>query len=134
MGKQYVTLAQAQRRLPQVKKLLQQALHHKRMLDLALSIDLQYEDEVEDAHFDTTFHKEFHRLSYDFYRAMELLEKKGVLVRDINIGLIDFLSLHQKREICLCFRLGEKKITHWHDVDSGFMGRRPVEELKKIVH
>lgn len=133
MSKQYVTLAQAQRRLPHVKKLLSQALHHKNMLHMALSVDLQYEDELEDSHFDTKFHKEFHRLSYDFYQILETLEKKGVLIRDLDSGLIDFISFHNNREICLCFRLGEEKITHWHEVDAGFTGRRPIEELKRVL-
>ena len=101
------------------------------MLHLAISVNIEYADEIEDQRFDTAFNKEFHRLSYEFYTQLEFLETLGVIVRDIDIGLIDFLSVHENREICLCFRLGEKRITHWHECADGFTGRRPIEELKR---
>ena len=42
-------------------------------------------------------------------------------------GLVDFYSLREDRPIFLCWRLGEDRITHWHEVDSGFSGRQPID-------
>jgi len=131
MDKLYYTIEEAQKLLPEVCKILVRAMKQKQMLDLAASVDVEYEDEAVDHRFDTRFHKEFHRLSYEFYTQIELLETLGVVVRDIDIGLIDFLSLYHNKEICLCFKLGEKRITHWHESDAGFTGRRPLADLKK---
>jgi hypothetical protein len=45
-------------------------------------------------------------------------------------GLCDFPSLHEGREIYLCWRLGEPAVSHWHEVHTGFMGRQPISELE----
>ncbi len=50
----------------------------------------------------------------------------GVEVKDLDQGLIDFLSLRDGREVYLCWRLGEPTIAYWHDLDTGFAGRQPL--------
>jgi hypothetical protein len=50
----------------------------------------------------------------------------GVEVKDPATGLIDFRSLRGGEEVYLCWRLGEGRIAWWHDLDSGFQGRRPI--------
>jgi len=50
----------------------------------------------------------------------------GVEVKDPSTGLIDFRSLRGDEEVYLCWRLGEGRIAWWHDLDSGFQGRRPL--------
>jgi hypothetical protein len=45
-------------------------------------------------------------------------------------GLCDFPSLHEGREIYLCWRLGEPAVAHWHEVHTGYMGRQPISELE----
>jgi hypothetical protein len=50
----------------------------------------------------------------------------GVEVKDPSTGLIDFRSLRAGEEIYLCWRLGVGSIAWWHDLDSGFQGRRPL--------
>ena len=41
-------------------------------------------------------------------------------------GLCDFYSKRDGREICLCWRLGEPEVAHWHELDAGFAGRKPL--------
>lgn len=60
--------------------------------------------------------------------ALERIEELGALVKDLDIGLIDFLSLYRGREVCLCWKLGEDKIGFWHGVDEGFRGRKAIDE------
>jgi hypothetical protein len=57
------------------------------------------------------------------------LVASGCILRDLEIGLVDFYSLARDRIICLCWRRGEAEIGHWHPVDQGFAGRRPLSEL-----
>ena len=52
----------------------------------------------------------------------------GVQVKDIDIGLLDFPCQVQGEVILLCWKMGEKDITHWHGTDEGFSGRKPIDE------
>jgi len=53
----------------------------------------------------------------------------GLTLRDIEHGLVDFPALVAGRQIWLCWQHGETAIGSWHDLDSGFSGRRPLAEL-----
>ena len=52
---------------------------------------------------------------------------RGIVVRDIEQGLIDFPGLRERRQIYLCWRLGEDAVNFWHDRETGFAGRQPLE-------
>jgi Uncharacterized conserved protein (DUF2203) len=58
--------------------------------------------------------------------GFEQLEELEVLVRDLDRGLVDFPSLVDGREVYLCWQLGEPEILHWHGLESGYAGRRPL--------
>ena len=62
-----------------------------------------------------------------FYEAMEILENTGVVVKGIEQGLLDFPSKRFDEDIWLCWKYGETEIKFWHEKDSGFMGRKPIE-------
>ncbi len=62
-----------------------------------------------------------------FYESVELLENTGVIVKSIEQGLLDFPSKRFEEEVCLCWKYGETDIKFWHEKDSGFMGRKPIE-------
>lgn len=53
----------------------------------------------------------------------------GVELRDLDRGEVDFPALLGGRIVCLCWRLGEERVSHWHETNAEFMQRRPVEEL-----
>lgn len=53
----------------------------------------------------------------------------GVELKDYSAGLLDFVAVHEGREVFLCWKLGEQTIAHWHEVDAGFASRQPVEAL-----
>lgn len=50
----------------------------------------------------------------------------GCLVKDLELGLVDFYALYQGRLVLLCWRSGETTISHWHERDAGFEGRQDV--------
>jgi hypothetical protein len=60
-------------------------------------------------------------------RAVEQLQRLGVLVKDLDRGLVDFPSLRDGEEVLLCWQVGEEEIAHWHGVDEGFAGRKPLD-------
>jgi hypothetical protein len=53
----------------------------------------------------------------------------GCTIKDIDTGLVDWLGKSGADEVLLCWRFGEKEVAFFHDLESGFAGRRPVSEL-----
>ena len=60
--------------------------------------------------------------------ALAEIDSIGVLVKDLDIGLLDFPCQVDGQTILLCWKLGEKAITHWHGVQEGFAGRKPIDQ------
>jgi hypothetical protein len=59
-------------------------------------------------------------------RLLAVLEEAGIVIRDIDRGLIDFPAIRDAREIYLCWELGEDEIAYWHELDAGYRGRQPL--------
>ncbi len=59
------------------------------------------------------------------------LSTVGVELKDYQAGLIDFVGRHDGRDVYLCWKLGEERITHWHEISAGFSGRKPVSLLRE---
>ncbi len=57
------------------------------------------------------------------------LDERGIVLRDIPTGLLDFPALVSGRQAWLCWRLGEERVGFWHDTNEGFAGRRPLATL-----
>ena len=60
-------------------------------------------------------------------QAIEGIHEFGCVVKDLDIGLIDFPTLFQGEEVYLCWKLGEAGIQFWHGVHEGFRGRKPID-------
>jgi hypothetical protein len=60
--------------------------------------------------------------------ALAEIDSIGVQVKDLDIGLLDFPCQVDGRIVLLCWKLGEKSITHWHGTEEGFAGRKPIDE------
>jgi hypothetical protein len=60
--------------------------------------------------------------------AIEQIHSFGCLVKDLDMGLIDFPTRLHGREVLLCWKLGEEGIGWWHGTDEGFRGRKPIDE------
>jgi hypothetical protein len=58
--------------------------------------------------------------------GVEALTRQGIVLRDADTGLIDFPAQREGRLVYLCWRPDEDRITHWHEVDAGFGGRKPL--------
>ena len=62
---------------------------------------------------------------------LQAIQEMGVLVKDLDIGLCDFPYLMNGRIVYLCWKLGEAEIHWWHEVNSGYTGRQPLENEKE---
>jgi len=52
----------------------------------------------------------------------------GVQVKDLEIGLLDFPCRVNGEIVLLCWKMGEPTITHWHNTEEGYAGRRPIDD------
>jgi hypothetical protein len=59
-------------------------------------------------------------------RCVARIHEVGALVKDLDVGLVDFPAMRDGEEILLCWRLGEAEVGFWHGLDEGFSGRKPL--------
>ncbi len=57
---------------------------------------------------------------------IERVREMGCEVKDIDQGLVDFRTVREGREVYLCWKLGEPDVRWWHELETGFAGRRPL--------
>jgi hypothetical protein len=62
--------------------------------------------------------------------CVERIQAAGVLVKDLDQGLLDFPALRDGEEILLCWRVGEGQIEYWHGLEEGFAGRKPIDDVE----
>jgi hypothetical protein len=131
----HFTLAQAEQLLPEVEQALRDALFHKSEYQAAEEelnrttqrIRMAGGSRVnptpilaERARRDTS--------ATALKEIFERVEEMGVLIKDLDIGLIDFLTRYHGQDVCLCWKLGEDRIRFWHGMEEGFRGRKPIDE------
>jgi hypothetical protein len=59
--------------------------------------------------------------------GLQKVQESGVLLKDLETGLVDFPCLVEDQEVYLCWKIGEPRIGFWHSVEEGFAGRKPVD-------
>jgi hypothetical protein len=59
-------------------------------------------------------------------RCVEGIQELGGMVKDVGEGLVDFLARREGEDVLLCWKLGEDEIAHWHGLEEGFAGRKPL--------
>lgn len=60
-------------------------------------------------------------------QLVERVNGLGCLVKDLDRGLVDFLSLREGNPVFLCWQFGEPAVAHWHTLEGGFAGRQAIE-------
>lgn len=58
---------------------------------------------------------------------MSSFEMKGIELKDIDLGLVDFPAIIQGEEVLLCWRQGEEQISYYHSREDGFAGRKRID-------
>jgi hypothetical protein len=129
------TLEEAQSLLPVLESLLKRAIEGKRSADefesdlagLAQRIYLSGGMRVNA----TTVARQRAEMEANLKRVRESIaeiDSIGVQVKDLESGLLDFPCRIDDQVVLLCWRMGEPSIEHWHTVEAGFQGRKPLDE------
>lgn len=125
MATRYFTVEEANNLLPELEPLVGQLLETRARV---VTQSRQMENLLQDLRVDVGG-PVASTMVRDFARIESLLGKiraYGCEVKDLNGGLIDFLSIRDGREVYLCWRYGEPRIAHYHELHTGFGGRRPL--------
>jgi len=135
MAERTFTLDEAQSLLPVLESLLRTAIHGKKIMDeiegeqqklqhyIALNVGT-FLNVIPLARRKAERAKAEQRAK----DALAEIDSIGVQVKDLDIGLLDFPCEVEAQIILLCWKLGEKSITHWHGTQEGFSGRKPIDE------
>ncbi len=126
----YFDVEDVQETLPQVERLVRKLMKLNKSISLLNSIEIDTADlSFQQFQNITKMNKTYHKLSFDFYKYLEALERIGCILKDVEQGLVDFYSRFEGRDILLCWKLGEKRIRYWHEISTGFQGRQPIVEI-----
>ena len=74
--------------------------------------------------------EELERAASELARCVERIQAEGVLVKDLDQGLLDFPALRGDEEVLLCWHVGEHEIAYWHGLEEGFAGRKPIDDVE----
>jgi hypothetical protein len=129
------TLAEAQRLIPEVDRLLRSALESKAEYEEAERVIQEFNERVMmlggvmvDRHRALGNKARRDAAAGQLRNSIEGVQETGCLIKDLDIGLVDFPTLFRGVEVYLCWKLGEAGIGFWHGVDEGFRGRKPIDQ------
>ena len=124
------TLAEANSTLPLVKRIVADIVkYHAKATGLRQRLVSQ--DARNQQQQNQTHASELERCVEQLQEFLGELTAVGAELKDFESGLIDFVGRHDGRDVYLCWKLGEESITHWHELDAGFAGRKPVATLRE---
>ncbi len=131
MEKKYFTVESAQKLIPKIKKSILRLQSLKKSVESVASVRIEpgalgQEELITTS---TKLSKEYHKLSYEFYLELERLEKNGCILKDLELGLVDFYNRFEERDIFLCWKIGESRLIAWHETDSGYSERQQIVDL-----
>jgi hypothetical protein len=134
MSDRTFTLEEAQSLLPVLESLLRTSIDSKKLIE---AVDTEFQEVAHRVFLAGGMHLDIVHLArrkaerekaiQRVKDAMAEIDAMGVQVKDLEIGLLDFPCEVEGRTILLCWKLGEKGITHWHTVSEGFAGRKPID-------
>jgi len=141
MEMRYFRLAEAERLLPEVEQHLRDALFYKaeyERVHKTIETTLERVRQSGGARLDPGKQLAL-RVERDGHvrklqEAMAEVEQLGVQVKDLDIGLLDFMARYNGRDVCLCWKLGEDAIRYWHGVEEGFGGRKEIDDEFRENH
>jgi len=133
MPRKYFTLPDANRTLPLVKRIVADITAlYPTWRDLVYRYEYaaaQARPERGESAEQQRLRAEIEGVAREMNRYLEELEQVGCVFKGFEQGLVDFYGKMDGREVFWCWKVGEDKIGHWHDLESGFAGRQPVPEL-----
>ncbi len=64
--------------------------------------------------------------AYKLHRSIERIRELGVVLKDLNMGLLDFPHEREGRVVFLCWHPPEERVEYWHEIEAGYAGRQPL--------
>lgn len=121
------TVDQANATLPLVRKIVADVVReHARWREKILELDLAASNAEADGGNAQRIEREVQSLAREIAGFQRELGSLGIELKDPRLGLIDFPSDMNGRQVLLCWRLGEPEVAYWHEVDTGYAGRQPL--------
>ena len=121
------TAARANRALPLVRRIVGDLVQLvARWEEGVRQVELASHDNVLVNTENERWQRETQRLAAEIEGCVHELMELGVEVRALDTGLVDFPGTLDGRDVYYCWMLGEAAVTHWHERDAGFSGRRPL--------
>jgi hypothetical protein len=134
MAAKYFSLQEANELIPMVDQQIKTLQGLKRQFE-AKYLELK---KLKERSYDTeggldndpffTLEAELEFLQIEAKSHIQSFQTKGIELKDIDIGLVDFPSMLGDQEILLCWRQGEEHIEYYHTRNDGFSGRKPISE------
>jgi hypothetical protein len=128
----YFTPAEANQALPTVRPLVEELVAHRRALNETAGRRAELGQViagngggVDTADF-ATLDAEATQAAAEIAELVGRIQELGILVKDLDRGLIDFPALREGDEVLLCWELGEDEVAFWHGLEEGFAGRKPL--------
>ena len=125
--KRRFTLAQANSTLPLVKRIVTDIVRTHGLV-LKCQADLERQAGAKDQAATQSRLDEAVNHLEDY---VDELSDVGCELKDYQVGLIDFVARHQRRDVHLCWKLGEERIGYWHEIEAGYAGRQPIATLRE---
>ena len=133
MAERHFTPEEANELLPRVRPVAESLVAHRRAFTVATARQARLTQRISGngGDFDPREPREvaaqLEREAEAVARAVEELQGLGVLVKDLDRGLVDFPALREGEEILLCWQVGEDEVAYWHGLEEGFAGRKPLD-------
>jgi hypothetical protein len=128
----YFTPEEANQALAQVRPLAERMVEHRRRLLSATARRATLVSQIQGNGGGITpsdlaeLEVEVDRQASALQRCVDKLGGLGVQVKDLDAGLVDFPSLRDGEDVLLCWKVGEEAVEHWHGLEEGFAGRKPL--------
>jgi hypothetical protein len=121
-------LEEANALLPVIRPLLQELIRRRRDLAIAmLEADIAGGFGIDKAGSrELTMRRETRELQDELLILIERIQRHGCVVKDVDLGLVDFPALRGGVLVNLCWKIDEPSVAFWHSVDEGFGARKPL--------
>ncbi|HKA26197.1 MAG TPA: DUF2203 domain-containing protein [Gaiellaceae bacterium] len=133
MADRYFTPEEANALLPTVRPIVEEMVAHRRALAVATVRHARIAGKIAGngggvrPHEVDTLQETLDAEAAEVARCATALQELGLLVKDLDEGLVDFPALRDDEEVLLCWRLGEEEVAYWHSLADGFAGRKPLK-------
>jgi hypothetical protein len=119
------TVDEANALLPKLKELLEDlAAHRDALREKAPHMEPILRSSV--ANGGGRIGSEYGVEAYNLYLAVERIREVGVVLKDLDMGLLDFPHEREGRVVFLCWHPPEERVAFWHEIEAGYAGRQPI--------